>query len=261
MTRSIGVTATVMLATSVATAHAETRPRYGGVVEASLLGAPVTLDPALAQTHAELEVAALIFDTLYALDAPDGIAHPHLAIQLPIVDGAQTTVRIPLVKGARFHDGSELTAADVVASLERARKGPARFALAAIATIRADGDALELVLRTPLPDLAVRLALPQLSITKGGRAPGERPIGSGPFVVDGLDRGKRVLALHAFDDHFAGRPYLDQLALRWYDSPDGEARRYETNASQVSARGVAAFAGGQPMYRASELEGPATVLA
>lgn len=48
--------------------------------------------------------------------------------------------------------------------------------------------------------------------------------------------------------------------LRWYDTPDGEARRFETGTSQISARGVAAFAGAQPTYRADDVEGPASLL-
>lgn len=249
-----------MIVALVATVRAETRPKYGGAIEASLLGAPVSLDPAQAQSYAEVAIAGLVFDALYAAE-PDGTARPHLAIGEPILDAAKTTARIAIVPGVKFHDGSALGPADVAASLERARKGPARFALAAIATIKPDADAIELGLRTPVPDLAARLALPQLAITKGGRPPGERPVGSGPFVLDGIDRGKQRIALRAFDDHFAGRPYLDALALRWHAAADGEARRYETNGAQLSTRGATAFAGGAPMYRATELESPTAVLA
>ena len=254
------MTRLALVALAIATtAHAETRPRYGGAIEASLLGAPVTFDPAHAQTHAELEVAGLLFDTLYAI-GPDGVPRPHLAAGPPISDSAHTTVRVPIARGIKFHDGSELTPADVAASLERARRSPARFALAPIATIKADADAIELTLRVPSVDVAALLALPQLAITKAGKAPGERPIGTGPFALASIDRGKKSLALREFDDHFAGRPYLDELVLRWYDAPDGEARRYETGGAQVSARGATAFAGGTPMYRAGNVEGPAALL-
>src|SRR6185312_10434426 len=74
------------------------------------------------------------------------------------------------------------------------------------------------------------------------------------------DGPRHRLELEAFDDHFAGRPYLDQLVLRWYDTPDGEARRFETGNAQLSARGVAAFAGGQPTFKADDVEGPAALL-
>ena len=234
-----------------ATAHAESRPHYGGTVDASLLGTPLALDPVLARTHAEITVVDLVFDTLYRVGT-DGIVQPRLALALPVLDAARTTAVIALKRGVRFHDGSELTAADVVASFERARAGTARWIVAPMIGLRAQGDALVIALRAPVGDLATLLALPQLAITKGGT------VGTGPFVVE--TRAKGRLALRAFDDYFAGRPYLDQLVLHWYDTPDGEARQFETGAAQLSARGVAAFAGAQPKFRADDVEGPAALL-
>ena len=232
-----------------ATAHAESRPRYGGTVEASLLGVPLVTEPLLAQTHAEITVVDLAYDTLYRVGT-DGLVQPRLALALPVLDAAKTTARIALRRGVRFHDGSELMAVDVIATLEHAH---GTWMTAPISGMKVDGDGIVLTLRAPLPDLATVLALPQLSIVKGA-------LGTGPFVADGLDRAKAKLTLRAFDDYFAGRPYLDQLVLRWYDTPDGEARQFETGAAQLSARGVAAFAGAQPKYRADDVEGPAALL-
>jgi peptide/nickel transport system substrate-binding protein len=242
----------------VTDAHGEGRPRYGGSVEATLLGAPATLDPIAARTHADTTVVGLVFDTLYRI-GPGGVVVPHVAAAAPVLDEKQQTVHIAIRRGIRMHDGSELTAQDVAASLERART-QARWIAAPLIGVKSDGDGVELSLRAPLADLTTLLALPQLAITKGGKPAGERPIGSGPYSVDSFDRVKHKLALRAFDEHFAGRPYVDQLALTWYDTPDGEARRFETGKSQVSARGAAAFAGGQPAFRTEDVEGPPALL-
>lgn len=248
----------LVLVALLGTAHAETRPSYGGTVEASLLGAPVSLDPTTAQTHADITVSELVFDTLYRT-GPAGGPQPHLAAALPDVD--KTKVTITLRKGILFHDGSKLTSADVVASLERVRATPARWALAPIASLTArDAETVELVLRAPT-DIAALLALPLTGITKGGKAPtAERVTGSGPFAIETFDRAKKRMRLRAFDGHFAGRPYLDALVLTWYDTADGEARRFEAGITQVSARGTGAFAGAQPKYRAEDVEGPAALL-
>lgn len=250
--------ALLVIVACTALGHAESRPRYGGTVEGSLLGAPVTLDPTLAQAHAELTVVELVFDTLYRI-GPAGIVQPHLAIDAPQVDANR--VRITIRSGVKFHDGSVLTAADVAASLERVRTAPAaRWVVSALAAVRADGDVVELTLKAPVPELPTLLALPATSVTKAGKPPGERPIGSGPFRVGGFDSKTKKLVLDAFDDHFAGRPYLDQLVLRWYDTPDGEARQFERGGAHLSARGAAAFTGAQPKYRADDVEGPAALL-
>ncbi|MBL9012862.1 MAG: hypothetical protein JNL83_01730 [Myxococcales bacterium] len=234
----------------------EGRPRFGGTLEGSLLGAPVTLDPPLAQTHAELTAVELVFDTLYRV-GPAGLAQPHLAVAAPVA--AAGKVVIDIVPGVRFHDGSELVPADVVASLERVRTTPARWTLAPITAVAATPTGVELTTALPPEQIALLLALPATAITKAGRAQGDRPIGSGPFAVEIWDKKTR-LVLRAFDGHFAGRPYLDQLVLRWYDTPDGEARQFEKGDAQLSSRGASVFTGVQPKFRAQDLEGPAALL-
>jgi MarR-like DNA-binding transcriptional regulator SgrR of sgrS sRNA len=247
-----------MLSASATGSHAESRPKYGGAVEATLLGAPASLDPISARSHAEVTAVSLVFDTLYRIGAT-GLVQPHVATGLPVLDEKQTTVRITIRRGIRMHDGSELTAQDVAASLDRARQ-QARWVLAPVLGVRSDGDAVELSLRAPVPELTTLLALPQAAITKGGKPAGERPVGSGPYSVDSFDRQRHRLVLRAFDDHFAGRPYVDALTLTWYDTPDGEARRFETGKSQISARGAAAFTGGQPAFRTEDVESPPALL-
>lgn len=254
------VTLAVAVAARAATlAHAETRPQYGKTVDASLFGAPVELDPVAAQAHADLTVVGLVFDTLYTI-GPDGAVAPHLALALPVFDPARATAHIAIRRGVVFHDATPLLASDVAASLERVRANVG-WVLAPVASVRASGDGIELALRVPTADLATLLALPQTAITKHGQAPAPRqPIGSGPFAVESFDPANKKLVLRAFDDHFAGRPYLDRLELGWFDTPDGEARRFEIGRSQLSARGVGAFVGATPKYPAAEVESPAALL-
>ncbi len=240
------------------TAHAELRPRFGGSVEATLLGAPVSFDPVAARTHADVTVIGMVFDTLYDL-GPDGAARPHLAAAAPVFDEKHTTARIELKKGVVFHDGTALTAQDVAASLERARK-TLRYALPIVTSVRADGDGIEVSLASPPADLEALLALPQLAITKAGKAPAGKVLGTGAFAIERADLTHHRLVLRAFENHFAGRPFIDRLELRWYDTPDGEARRFETGNAHVSTRGVSAFAGGTPSFQSREVSGPAALL-
>lgn len=256
--RSAVLVALIGLALVPARVRAESRPRYGGAIEGALLGAPVTLDPPAAQTHAELTCVDLVFDTLYRI-GPAGIAQPHLAVGAPVVAGGH--VQITIRDGVRFHDGSTLTGTDVSASLLRVRTTSARWTLAAVTGVTASGNVVELTTSASPTELAAMLALPATAITRNGKAQGDRAIGSGPFAVETFDRKSKKLVLKAFEGHFAGRPYLDQLTLRWYDTPDGEARQFEKGEAQLSARGVAAFTGAQPKFRADDVEGPAALLA
>ena len=238
-------------------AGAETRPRYGGQVTGTLLGEPASLDPVFARGHAELAVVGLVFDTLYRT-GPDGVLVPHLAAALPVVDGGKA--RIVIRPGVRFHDGSPLGVVDVVATLSRVKASVAAgWLLAGVDAISADGDAVVLDLGNSGRDLAAILAAPQLSVTPRGAAPKkDAALGSGPFRL--VARKKDRLELEAWDEHFAGRPYVDALTLRWFTTPDGEAKLYETGGSHWSMRGATVFSGQTPKFPTDELEGPITLL-
>jgi MarR-like DNA-binding transcriptional regulator SgrR of sgrS sRNA len=243
-------------------ASAETPPDYGGELVGSLTGEPASFDPAEARSHSELTVVGLVFDSLYRTASDDEIV-PHLAAALPVEDGGK--LRIGLRRGLTFHDGTALDAGDVRASLRRLRKTSAAWLVAPIDTIEVAGDDLLLGLRAGADprDVAVLLAAPQAAITAGGKAPSTKsPIGSGPFQVTEIDKKSRRISLRANDAHVAGRPYLDGLQLRWFETDTGEARQFEDGTLALSARGDVEFpnTGAQPRYRAERSPGPATVL-
>src|SRR5213075_2465555 len=87
------ILALALVAGLAAHVHGEGRPRYGGSLEGSLLGAPVTLDPPMAQTHAEVTAVELVFDTLYRV-GPAGLVQPHVASAMPAAGTGKITVEI-----------------------------------------------------------------------------------------------------------------------------------------------------------------------
>jgi peptide/nickel transport system substrate-binding protein len=235
--------------------RAETRPQYGGRAVGSLTSMPVSFDPTETTSVAELTVGGLLFDGLYRLDAA-GRVEPHLAAALPVTGADPLSARIPLRRGISLHDGKELRAVDVVASLRRAKESRGQSIwLAPVKRIGRDGDTLVLSLARPTPELAILLAAPGLAIAM----PTPRPVGTGPFRL--VKTESRRLELAAFADCFAGRPPLDSLFLRWFDAPDEEPRAYEAGDMDVSLRGSVAFAGHRPKYPTAQIDGPATILA
>lgn len=245
------------LAIAPAGARGEGRPAYGGAAVGTLLGEPAGFDPIALRSHADAAVVGLLFDTLYEV-GPDGVVHPHLASALPEVQADK--VRIALRPGVRFHDGTALTAVDVVATLARVRASAAAgWLLVSVADITVDGDDVVLTLEAPRKDLARILATPWTAVTPRGLAPKkDAPIGSGPFRLSARKRDR--LELEAWEGHLAGRPYLDRLTLRWFVAGDDEAQLYETGGAHWSLRGATRFAGGSPKHATTELESPATVL-
>jgi peptide/nickel transport system substrate-binding protein len=232
-------------------ARAETRAQYGGTVQAALASAPTTFDP-LRGGPGDAEISALVFDTPFVV--ADGKPRPSLALALENADGA-TRARLTLRPEVRFSDGTPLLARDVAASLTRALHEPAGWTLAPIKAARAVGDGVvELELARPTPELALLLATPAAAVTPNGAPPGRRPVGSGPFVVDGADAGAVRLSANAAC--FAGRPYLQSLALRIFGTRSDEAASYEVGALQVARHTAATLDGAGARRAAIAVDGP-----
>ncbi len=84
-----------------------------------LYGEPEGLDPADAYDQRSSNVIANIYDQLVQFDGPDASKIvPMLAESWKITDGGKTYT-FKIRKGAKFHDGSEVTAAAVKYSLDR----------------------------------------------------------------------------------------------------------------------------------------------
>jgi peptide/nickel transport system substrate-binding protein len=249
--------AAIALAPAVAPVRAEGRASYGGALIGSLTSEPATLDPTRARSHAELTLAGLLFDGLYALDG-GGVPTPRLAQALPELDRAGTTARIEVRADVLFHDGAALTVADVVASLRRTRLAGG---LPGVVAIDERAGKVEVTLATADADLALLLATPAAAITPGGKAPSaSAAVGTGPFALAAVERGARRVKLVAFDEHVRGRPFLDSVQLDWFGDGAAEARRYEAGGAHVASRGASVFAGHTPRYATVEIESAATTL-
>src|SRR5260370_21329715 len=119
-TRRALVMSALILAATVSFAGpliAQETPRSGGVLKAAMIGEPPTLDLHWTTAVITQEITFHIYEGLFTYDA--GYAPiPMLAESYTMIpDGRRYT--IVLRKGVRFHNGKEMTSADVVASLNR----------------------------------------------------------------------------------------------------------------------------------------------
>jgi peptide/nickel transport system substrate-binding protein len=153
---------------------------------------PSTLDPHWLLNLSNTGALRNIYETLVARDAQMRLK-PALALSWQALD--DTTWEFRLRPGVRFHDGSPLTAADVVASLQRVpnvpgNPNPYTIYLAGVAAVEAVDD-LTLRIRTngPLPILPTNLTqifiVPRSVADKGNAEfnAGTAAIGTGPFRV------------------------------------------------------------------------------
>jgi peptide/nickel transport system substrate-binding protein len=117
-TFALGLVPLLVLASSVAgQAGAPAQGRFGGVLKAAMIGEPPSLDLHWTTAVITQQITWHIYETLYTYDrAFEPI--PMLAEGHTQSDGGRRYA-IKLRQGVRFHNGKEMTSADVVPSLTR----------------------------------------------------------------------------------------------------------------------------------------------
>jgi hypothetical protein len=182
-------------------AHAATRPRYGGVLRVAVRESLSSYEPAAPadqNTVLRAQLAELVFDRLVELDAR-GEPQPGLATSWQ-PDADFRRWQFHLRSGVTAHDGSVLTAGSIAAALAGERSW----------RVRVLGDEVMIESDAPRPNLLAELALPRHSIAI--RAAAGTLVGTGPFRV-ATWQPRRAARLVAFDEHWAGRPYVDAIEI------------------------------------------------
>ncbi len=163
--------------------------RGGGVITAGSAYAPSSFDPASTGSAVGLGANWHVIEGLYGIDYHDYSTFNELATDDPkSVD--DTTFEVTIRKGAKFSDGTEVTADDVVASYT-ACAASATYApfFQPFESIEAK-DASTVTVKTKVPNFSLlkdRLAI--IRVTPATQAEEDRakqPIGSGPWMYDSI---------------------------------------------------------------------------
>ena len=181
-----------------------------------------TMDPHFVAAQPNLTAQQHVFESLVRMDEKSR-PQPGLATWRNI---DALTWEFTLRKGVRFHDGSELTAEDVVFSLERplaitgSPGGYATYVRPIVAREIIDRHTLRLKTAVPhgplVQDLAEVLIVSKRAAAAATGADfdsGKAAIGTGPYRLVRFARGDRIeLARH--DAWWGGRPPWDRVTLR-----------------------------------------------
>lgn len=207
--------------TAPADAPADTASSGGGTIVVALAGAPTTLDPADHRSRQSETVIRNMFDGLVTRDTTNGV-HLELAESAELID--DTTWEFKLQQGVKFHDGSEMTADDVVFTFNRiilenqieypeAHTSPRKGLIAPLESVeKVDDYTVRFHLSAPWPP-AMQLFVHQQIVPMayleevGTEGFVENPIGAGPFrFIEGqLDD---QVVLERFDDYWGGSATL-----------------------------------------------------
>ena len=188
-------------------ARADT-PKKGGTIAVATAGEPPTLDPMESPADVVGMISQHIFETLYTWGDGWRIV-PLLAADMPAISEGGRVYTIPLRSSVAFHDGTTMTSADVLASLERwmsiAQRGQQTKENVESVTAP-DERTIRIALKQPFAPLMSLLSLQTsaaIIIPRGNqKQPMADYIGTGPyrFVARMPDR---YVQLRRFDGYVA----------------------------------------------------------
>jgi peptide/nickel transport system substrate-binding protein len=205
-------------------------PQRGGSIAVATIGEPPTLDPMESTADVTGMISQHMFETLYTWGEGWKIT-PLLAAALPQISADNKSYTIKLRDGVKFHDGSTMSSADVLASLKRwtgfAQRG--RQTAAKIDSITApDASTIVIALKEPyaplLPFLALETSAAIIMPASQQAVPAKSLIGTGPYrfrdhVPDQYVRVEHFDQYSARDDApsmFGGRraAYVDGISFQ-----------------------------------------------
>ncbi len=236
---------------TTATAPVSGQPQDTVIV--GLTGEPDSLLPGFSRLFVAAEVSAALFVPLVDWNS-DWQLYPRLAAEVPTLENGrwrllpnnEMEVTYRIRPGFKWHDGTPVTAQDVVFAWEVARD-PRAGAVPpdpAISAVTAP-DPVTVVVRwsarrpyahlghPPLPRhlLEAQFRSDPAALRTGAFA--RRPVGSGPYRFVEWVRGRHI-RLQAVEDYPEGRPKIPNLVVRFFPS----AAAVGTEELHVNATGV-----------------------
>jgi peptide/nickel transport system substrate-binding protein len=246
---------------AIVPAHAET-PKKGGVLNFAVVAEPPTIDCHAVTTFAFAHPGRPHYSTLLKFSGP----YDKLQIVGDLAqswaqaeDGMSYTFK--LHKGVKFHDGAEMTAADVKASYERIVNPPAGV-ISARRALHADIGSIDtpdpytvvFKMKQPNASMMTHFASPWNCIYRAEKLkedpqfPAKTVLGTGAFKFVEYVKGSHWQAVR-FDDYFQkDRPYLDGYKAFFVKS-------YAVVSGMIGGQFDAEFRGRTPKERDQIVEG------
>lgn len=230
-------------------------PKKGGTIDAAVNTDAPTIDWTSSTATITRAVAWHIFEPLFAFDKTY-VARPMVADGFEMSDDKKKYT-IKLRKGLKFHDGTPVTADDVVASIKRwgAISGGGQETLKHIDQITASGDTtVEITLKNVFTPLIANLADPKQSLivipAKIAEAAGKKPleddqlVGTGPYKFEKWTRGQQI-SLKRYDGYssrsedwggLAGKKtaYLDTIRMNVVKDQQVRLNQLQADEAQYS---------------------------
>jgi peptide/nickel transport system substrate-binding protein len=225
----------------------EAVPLHGGSLEEGIVGYPRYINPLLSIVNSGRDINALVFAGLFR-EGENGRLINDLAESYEISEDGRT-YNVFLKKNLKFHDGTPLTADDVVFTVEKAKdpfiKSPEFANWQGIAVAKVDDHHVQFILPSAYPPFLQNLTLgimPQ-HIWENLNAEefafsrhNNEPIGAGPYKLIGIEQNSNniIYRFRAFDQYALGKPYIENINIHAFKDLAGledALRRGEINSA------------------------------
>ncbi len=231
----------LLVSLSACAEKSASKAKQGGTFN-YFLGEPVAIDPAFAQESEGLQVTKELFDGLVDYDPETLELEPAVARKWESNSKGDTWT-FWLRRGVKFHNGREVTAADFVYAWDRvAAKKTGSEAAYHLAPIKGfdkvqKGQRSHLVgvsapskyvlkvkLNYPFADFPTILGhpvfspVPKEAVKARGREFAERPVGNGPFAIDGAWEHRKGITLKRFKKYYGAKNYVDAVNFKIIDN-------------------------------------------
>ncbi|PIR82415.1 hypothetical protein COU20_02735 [Candidatus Kaiserbacteria bacterium CG10_big_fil_rev_8_21_14_0_10_59_10] len=225
-------------------------PARGGTHAEGVIGTARFVNPILAMSQADQDLAALVYSGLTRKSA-DGAHMPDIAQSFEISEDG-TTYTFHLRPDARFHDGAPLTSADVLFTIRAAQnpehRSPRRADWEGVSIAAPDEHTVVFTLPNPYAPFLENTELGILprhlweSVSSEDfafHALNTKPVGSGPFMVKNVITDSTGAPLRyelvPFKDFSLGQPLLKRLTIHLYPNEEALLAAFRTGVIQAFA--------------------------
>lgn len=252
------MSAAVLLGSSVSVLALE----RGGVFSYGRYTDSLFLDPVLNDANVDIWILTNLYDTLI-MPSKDGMGlEPGLATEWSVND-AGDLVTLKLREGVKFSDGTPMTTDDVIFSLMRAanpENGVWNSLIASVDTVTApDAGTIEVKLKYADPTIVTALsvfntaimskaafeATPGATDKEKAEAFAQKPVGTGPFMLESWERGATMKLVKnpnywAMGEDGQALPYLDGVTFEVI--PDDATRILKLQSGDIQGAEFIPFA-------------------
>lgn len=211
-------------------------PAIGGNLIEGVKGQPLYLNPILAFQEPDTGLIKLVFSGLYKFDN-NGNLIPDLAEGMPILSEDQKQYTINLKRNAKWHNGRQVTADDIVFTINLVKnpefKSPQRGLWLSTNIEKISDFQIKLSTKDVSGPFIYNLTLPILPKSLWGKVEPQnfplselnlKAVGSGPYSIKNIEtlkNGKiKSITLESFSNYHLGKPKIFELTIKFYESDD-----------------------------------------